>query len=253
MRAGIIAAGWGQRLGGGSKALTRVGGRALIDYVLDGLEAAGCDHVTCIVNEASTDVPAYVAASGRALPVDWIVKTTASSMHSFLVVLERLAGFGDPWHVMSTVDAVCAPETMAAFARQAAAVPAADLVLGLTDVIDDEKPLYVRLDRADAPLDGALAADPAADAWRVRALGAAAAGSRYVTAGLYRASPRLLLEKDAAIGSGFTALRQFFGHVLDRGYDVRGLPIPPVIDVDRPGDIASAEAWLRQTRAGGCR
>jgi NDP-sugar pyrophosphorylase family protein len=241
MRAGVIAAGWGQRLGGGSKALTPVGGRALIDYVLDGLQAAGADHVSCIVNEASRDVPAYVAASGRRLHIDWIVQTTPSSMHSFLVVLERLARFGDPWHVMSTVDAVCAPETMVSFTRQAATLCDADLVLGLTDVIDDEKPLYVGLEPGDAARDTAPAGS---EAWRVRALGADAAGSRYVTAGLYRASPRLLCEKDAAFGLGFTALRQFFGHVLTRGHRVYGLPVPPVIDVDRPGDVAAAEALL---------
>ena len=40
--AGIIAAGWGERLGQKiPKALTPVGGRALIDFTLDGLEAAG--------------------------------------------------------------------------------------------------------------------------------------------------------------------------------------------------------------------
>ena len=40
--AGIIAAGWGERLGQKiPKALTQVAGKALIDYTLDGFEAAG--------------------------------------------------------------------------------------------------------------------------------------------------------------------------------------------------------------------
>ena len=93
--AGIIAAGWGERLGQKiPKALTPVGKRALIDFVLDGLQAAGVTHVTCIVNEAARAVSEYVAQANRPLTFDWIVQTTPSSMHSFLIVLERLAERG---------------------------------------------------------------------------------------------------------------------------------------------------------------
>ena len=96
--AGIIAAGWGERLGQKiPKALTRVGGKALIDYTLDGFEAAGIQRVTCIVNEAARAVPEHVAKSGRKLEMDWIIRTTPSSMHSFLIVLERLASQPSPY------------------------------------------------------------------------------------------------------------------------------------------------------------
>ena len=60
MKAGIIAAGWGRRLGSGPKALTRIGDRPLIDLVLEGLTSAGVDRVVCVVNEASTAVCDYV-------------------------------------------------------------------------------------------------------------------------------------------------------------------------------------------------
>ena len=245
MNAGIIAAGWGRRLGGGPKALTSVAGRALIDYVLDGLAAAGVDEVTCIVNEASRDVPAYVARTGRHLSIDWIIQTTPSSMHSFLIVLERLARSGHSWHVMTTVDAICAPETVASFARRAALFRDADLVLGLTDVVDDEKPLHVSLQGADLADLASADVGEGLDRFRVRALGRDAAASPYVTTGLYRVSPSVLREKEAA--AGFGALREFFAHVLTRGYGVYGLPIPPVVDVDRPDDVRAAEALLRES------
>src|SRR6266700_2788600 len=104
MKAGIIAAGWGERLGQKiPKALTPVGGKALIDYTLDGLEAAGATRVTCIVNEAARAVPEYVAKSKRKLTMDWIVQTTPSSMHSFLIVLERLAQVASPGQTPSPV------------------------------------------------------------------------------------------------------------------------------------------------------
>ena len=146
MKAGIIAAGWGERLGQKiPKALTPVNGRPLIDYVLDGLEAAGADEVTCIVNESARAVPAYVDRSSRRLKMDWIVRTTPSSMHSFLIVLERLAQTPQALYPMATVDGVCSPKVYAQFYRSARRFPGADVVLGLTDVIDDENPLRVAM------------------------------------------------------------------------------------------------------------
>jgi NDP-sugar pyrophosphorylase family protein len=249
VNAGIIAAGWGSRLGNGPKALRQVAGRALIDHVLDGLVAAGADRVTCIVNDASRAVPAYVAGSGRSLPIDWIVRTTPSSMHSFLAVLERLAQSGEASHLVTTVDAVCAPGTVAAFARDAAAIPGADLVLGLTDLIDDENPLYAALQGQDTAgrVTRAVAEQP--EAFRIRALGAGAASGAYVTAGLYCVTPALLHEKETALSRDFRALRQLFAHVAARGYAAYGVPLPPVVDVDRPADLEAAERLVRGATA----
>src|ERR1041385_4339884 len=108
--AGIIAAGWGERLGQKiPKALTMVAGKTLIDYTLDGFEAAGIERVTCIVNESAGSVPVHVAKSGRKLKMDWIIQTTPSSMHSFLIVLERLAQTAPSrsHFFMTTVDSIC--------------------------------------------------------------------------------------------------------------------------------------------------
>src|SRR4051812_10498885 len=116
MLGGIIAAGWGERLGQKSpKALTPVGGRKLIDFALDGFSAAGVSQVTCIVNEAAQEVPKHVSQTRTAPAMDWIVRTTPSSMHSFLIVLERLAAQGSGPFLMSTVDSVCAPAAYAQF------------------------------------------------------------------------------------------------------------------------------------------
>jgi NDP-sugar pyrophosphorylase family protein len=249
MNAGIIAAGWGTRLGGGPKALRPLAGRALIDHVIDGLVSAGADRITCIVNEASRDVPAYVAGTGRSLPIDWIVQTTPTSMHSFLLVLERLAQSGEAWNLITTVDAICAPETVATFVRDAAAIPSADLVLGLTDLIEDEKPLYATVQGQAAMEPVRLSVGEQPDAFRVRALGLAATGSAYVTAGLYRVAPALLKEKEVALARGFGALREFLGHVLASGYSTYGVPVASVVDVDVPADLVAAERLVRRPTA----
>lgn len=245
MRAGIIAAGWGERLGQNvPKAMTPVGGKVLIDYTLDGLQAAGVTGITCIVNEAARAVPEHVRRSGRKLDMDWIVQTTPSSMHSFMIVLERLARHGNESFLMTTVDSVCPPSVYREFMRASSLFPDADVVLGLTSVIDDEKPLRVAMRGSENTgiLPAQIAEDPGA--FEIVALTTSGFDSEYVTSGFYRVRPSILKEKDNVLSGQFTALRQYLGHLLKYGYRFYGVPLPPVIDVDRPQDIQAAEKLI---------
>jgi NDP-sugar pyrophosphorylase family protein len=267
VRAGIIAAGWGERLGQKTpKALTSVGGRALIDYTLDGLEAAGATSVTCIVNEAARAVPEHVAKSGRKLKMDWIVQTTPSSMHSFLIVLERLAaspgqppspsGRGtsaaqgeaeEPFYFLTTVDSVGPPAAYSEFAQTCSVLTDADVCLGLTTHIDDEKPLRVAMrgEEGTGIMPARVTDNP--KAFEIIAMTNNGFDSEYVTAGFYGVSPRILKEKDKALAGGFSALRQYLGYLLKYGYRFYGIPLPPVVDVDRPQDVQAAERFLQET------
>jgi NDP-sugar pyrophosphorylase family protein len=246
MNAGIIAAGWGERLGQKiPKALTKVAGKALIDHTLDGLEAAGIECVTCIVNEAARAVPEHVAKSGRKLSMDWIVQTTPSSMHSFLIVLERLARHGEPSYFMTTVDSICPPIAYRDFIRDSDLFTDADVSLGLTRHIDDEKPLRVAMrgEEGTGLIPTRLRDNP--EAFEIIAMTNNGFDSEYITAGFYRASPRILKEKEKVLAANFTALRQCLGYLLKYGYRFYGVPLPPVIDVDRPQDIQAAEVLLK--------
>jgi len=245
--AGIIAAGWGERLGQKiPKALTPVGNRKLIDFVLDGLQAAGVTHVTCIVNEAARAVPEYVAQSQRPLTMDWIVKTTPSSMHSFLIVLERLAAIGGvgPF-LMTTVDGVATPDTYQRFADAFKVFPQGDVLLGLTDVIEDEKPLRVAMKGTEGTglMPAQVTEDPSA--FEIVALTTTGFDSEFVTTGFYGVNPAVLQHKDTILNQGFTALRQCLGYLLKHGYRFYGVPLPPVIDVDRPEDVKLAERLIK--------
>jgi NDP-sugar pyrophosphorylase family protein len=245
--AGIIAAGWGERLGQKiPKALTLVGGKALIDYTLDGFEAAGIERVTCIVNEAARAVPEHVAKSGRKLEMDWIIRTTPSSMHSFLIVLERLARHGAASYFMTTVDSICPPSAYRDFVAASDLFQNADVCLGLTTFIDDEKPLRVAMrgEEETGLIPERVKDNP--EAFEIIAMTNNGFDSEYVTAGFYRASPRILREKDIVLAHKFTALRQCLGYLLKYGYRFYGVPLPAVVDVDRPQDIQTAEALLKK-------
>lgn len=252
--AGIIAAGWGERLGQKTpKALTPVGSRKLIDFTLDGLEAAGVSHVTCIVNEEARAVPEYVEKSGRKLKMDWIIQTTPSSMHSFLIVLERLASqwsspvsAGEDPFLITTVDSVAQPSVCRDFLQTCRLFEKPDVCLGLTTHIDDEKPLRVAMRGREGTglMPTSVQEDP--DAWEIVAMTDTGFDSEYVTAGLYGVSPRVLEAKQTAIENNFTALRKLLGHLLKYGSRFYGVPLADVVDVDRPQDIAAAEALLKR-------
>src|SRR5690349_13001218 len=116
MKGGIIAAGEGSRLRAAGyampKALVPVGGVPLIEAVIRNFRAAGIDSLVVIVNEASRACEDFVRRRFPALDVEFIVKTTASSLESFLVVSGRL---GAGAALVSTVDAWCRPADFARF------------------------------------------------------------------------------------------------------------------------------------------
>jgi len=199
--------------------------------VLTSMAEAGAAEVTVIINEDSLRVRDHVAGSDWPFVLRWIVETTPSSMHSFLRVIETLAkdGHEGPF-LLSTVDTVASSQTFSRFINAAQRNEDAAITLALTSPGNDEKPLLARCAAEDS---------------RIVALGAAAAPSDFATAGLYAVRPSILREADEARRDGVDALRTFLGRLLDRGYHLAGLPIAESIDVDRPCDIGTAEAFLR--------
>lgn len=236
LRAGILAAGRGERLCTGSepfKPLVKVGPSTLIEHVLNSLANAGASEVVIIINEDSVRVRDHVMSRSWPFPLRWIIESTPSSMHSFLRLLETLTANGDEGpFLLSTVDTVAAGEAYAQFIGAARQLDDIDVALALTSLGDDEKPLLVRT----APEDT-----------RVIAIGKSAAPTDLATAGLYAVRASVLREGELARSEEVDALRTFLCRLLDRGYKLAGIPIPLSIDVDRPADIRHAEELLRSS------
>jgi NDP-sugar pyrophosphorylase family protein len=236
LRAGVLAGGRGERLrtqSGHLKPLVKVGSQTLIEHVLSSMSDAAASEVVVIINEDSLAVRDHVAAVKWPFTLRWIVETTPSSMHSFLRVVETLAADGDDGpFLLSTVDTVAGSQTYAQFIAEARRHEEAAMTVALTSPGNDEKPLLVRCAPGDS---------------RIVAIGEAAAPSAYATAGLYAVRTSILREADAARREGVHALRTFLGRLLDRGYHLAGISIAQSIDVDRPGDIRTAEEFLRST------
>jgi NDP-sugar pyrophosphorylase family protein len=192
---------------------------------------AGASEVVVIINEDSLAVRQHVAASKWPFVIRWIVETTPSSMHSFLRVVETLAADGDEGpFLLSTVDTVAGSQTYSRFITEARRLEETAVTLALTSLGNDEKPLLVRCAPGDS---------------RVTAIGDAAVPSDQASAGFYAVRASILREAEAARRDQVGKLRIFLERLLDRGYHLAGIPVAQSIDVDRPGDIAAAENFLR--------
>jgi NDP-sugar pyrophosphorylase family protein len=227
MMAGIIAAGLGERLQAHGittpKPLIEIGGRPLVARTIDAVCAAGATRIACIVNAETDRVRDYLRETRWPVPIDVVQRTTASSAESFLALRPFLA---DAPFLLTTVDTVCASTALAALVTRSRALPTAS-VLGVTTVVDDEKPLWAELD----------------DEQRIRSLGAASR-ARHVTAGVYFLDPLVYSLADVGPGRVFPAFRALLGALLASGHPLYGFDVGPSIDVDRPQDIAAAERML---------
>lgn len=231
MKAAIISAGIGERIALGGvdtpKPLLQVGGSPLIARIIDAAAKLGMSSVACIVNDVQPAVAEFLQSTSWPIPLELKIKTTPSSMES-LFCLEPL--LRQESFLLLTVDAVFAFSALKDFLSQAINLQHGAGVLALTDYIDDEKPLWVRLDERG----------------KITAMGDAARGSRYVTAGFYYFTPNIFSLVDIARNQKLTALRQFLGLLVSSGYDLYGLPGPKSVDVDYPEDIQKAEEFLNE-------
>jgi NDP-sugar pyrophosphorylase family protein len=231
VRAALIAAGRGERLRAGAagvpKPLVRVAGKPLLDRVLEAAAAAGVDEVACLFNEEDDAVAAHCAGLSLPLRVRIARRSTPSSMESLFALAPLL---GDERFLLLTVDAVYAPHLLRDFLAAAGRYPSAAGVLAVTDFVDDEKPLRAAVD----------------DEQRIAALGPAAAASPLVTAGLYVFDPCVFATVAAARAARLGALREWLAALLAAGYELRAAAIGKSVDVDRPEDVAVAEAFIRR-------
>ena len=222
---GIIAAGEGRRLRADGwpmpKPLVPIAGVPLMASVVGNFAAAGIPSIVAIVNEAERECVEWARGRFPGLDLRFIVKTTASSLESFLEVVRYPSATGPGPILVSTVDAWCPPAEFARFVEAARRRPAGSTVLAVTPFVADESPLWVRLGA-----DG-----------RIAEIGGA--GGDVVTAGVYLVPERV---RRLTPPAGLGRLREFLGWLVKSGEPVYGDVVPKVIDVDRSSDVALAEA-----------
>ena len=156
MRYAIIAAGEGSRLTAEgipeSKPLVRVQGVPLVDRLLRIFMSCDATEIVVVCNEQMKDVQDHLLSiqrnglDGQSVPLRFKIETTPSSMHSLDALSEWLDGA--PF-CLTTVDTIFRENEFADYVRMFEKMMAndeGDGLMGVTDYIDDEKPLYVRVD-----------------------------------------------------------------------------------------------------------
>ena len=226
--AGMIAAGEGSRLSLSHpsviKPLVPVAGRPLSHWIVEALRAAGADRLSVLTNSRGGALPPSLQAAFPGLAFDFLSADTASSYESFRLVCRRLAEREESF-LISTVDAIVTAPDIGRFIGECRAARA-DAGLALTAHVDDEKPLWADVDEAGL----------------VSAVGDDARTRRRVTCGLYfmtRAAAARLPEPAA-----HARLRDFWRTLVASGARVSGPTLSKTLDVDRPEDVAAAEAYL---------
>ena len=228
MHFAVIAAGEGSRLVQEGmplpKPLIQLGNKAMIDRLIQIFINNKASSISIIVNEQMVQLQEHLAGIKLDIPLNIIVKSTLSSMHSF----HELSPFlQDDKFCLTTVDTIFREEEFTPYIDLFAANNEFDGLMAVTEYIDDEKPLYVNVD----------------DRLKITEF-TSVPGSKYVSGGIYCLSPKVLPILGRSVDSGMSRMRNFQQQMITSGFDLRAFPFKKIIDVDHIEDIEKAESFI---------
>jgi NDP-sugar pyrophosphorylase family protein len=229
MRFAIIAAGEGSRLASegikAPKPLIEIQGVPLIERLVRIFARQGADSINIIVNEQQPETLAHIRELQKLFPINVVVKSTPSPMHSLHALSHLLRG--DKF-CLTTVDTLFREEEFAEYIKTFKESDG-DGIMAVTDYIDDEKPLYVD---TDSQLDITAFCDKPTE------------NSRYISGGIYGLTPKALDILDECMAEGIERMRNFQRRLVDGGMRLKAYPFTKIIDIDHAEDIAKAERFI---------
>ncbi len=231
MNYAIIAAGEGSRLAEEGvklpKPLVKLNGKEMIRRLIDVFLANNAKSISIIVNEEMTQVQEYVNTLELDIPLNIVVKSTPSSMHSFFELREYLR---DGKFCLTTVDTIFKEDEFSKYIQAFIADDSADGMMAVTDYIDDEKPLYVEVDEKGMMIKGFLDSSD---------------NCKYISGGIYGLTPKAIDTLERCLASGQSRMRNFQRQLVADGLNLKAHSFAKIVDVDHAEDIAKAEAFLR--------
>ena len=239
MKFAIIAAGDGSRLAQEGvtepKPLVKVRGERLIDRLIRIFMGNNATEIVVICNEQMSDVASHLkmiqdeGLNGLHVPLRFVIKSTPSSMHSFYELRHFLC---DEPFILTTVDTIFDESEFHDYVLsfQDKIAQGTDALMGVTDYIDDEKPLYVGVDnvmRINGYYD-----TPQAD-------------SRFISAGIYGLTAPSLDILEACIEKGESRMRNFQRALVAANLRIEAFPLTKVFDIDHIEDIRKADEGVK--------
>lgn len=240
MKYAIIAAGEGSRLAAEGieepKPLVKVNGKPLIDRLIKIFMDNGAEEIVVICNDITTLVSRHLldiqqdGLKGRPVPLRFVVKTTPSSMHSFWEISKYL---GEGPFVLTTVDTIFREDEFGAYVSELQGLTdtgEADGLMGVTDYIDDEKPLYVDVDeKNEMRIEGFLDNSDTC---------------KYISGGIYGLTPKAIDTLNGCMERGESRMRNFQRALIKDGLKLKAYKFSKVLDIDHASDIVKAEDFL---------
>lgn len=229
MNYAIIAAGEGSRLAQEGvelpKPLVKLNGEIMIRRLIDIFLKNNASSISVIVNEEMTQVRDYISELQLPIPFNIVVKSTTSSMHSFFELRNFLR---NGKFCLTTVDTIFKEEEFTRYIQAFIADHVSDGFMGVTDYIDDEKPLYVE---TDSNLNILNFLDQSAHC-------------QYISGGIYGLTAKAIDTLEDCIASGQSRMRNFQRQLVTDGLQLKAYPFEKIIDVDHLSDIQKAESFL---------
>lgn len=230
MNYAIIAAGEGSRLAqegvAKPKPLVDICGEPMIGRLINLFCRCNAESISIIVNEQMTEVREYIESLSLDIPVNLVVKTTPSSMHSFFE-LSRVIPKGH--FCLTTVDTIFREQDFRPYIEAMEADERYDGMMAVTDYIDDEKPLYVQ---TDGDLNITAFRDERYD------------GAKYISGGIYALNEKAIDVLADCMERGVARMRNFQRALVDAGLRLKAYPMGKILDVDHAGDIEKAENFI---------
>ncbi len=230
MNYAIIAAGEGSRLAqegvAKPKPLVELQGEPMIGRLINIMLRCNAESISIIVNERMTEVRSYLEHLELPVPLNLVVKSTPSSMHSFWH-LSRVIPKGK--FCLTTVDTIFREEDFKGYIDTFEADESHDGMWAVTPFVDDEKPLWVEV---DDEMNITAFSDKRQD------------DARYVSGGIYAMTDDAFAVLDDCIEQGVSRMRNFQRALVKAGKRLQAYSIAKIVDVDHADDIATAEAFL---------
>ena len=228
----ILAAGEGSRLVEEGcevpKPLVRIQDETLIGRLIRVFIANGATRIVVICNAKYAATQAYLHGLTLPIPLDIVVQSTPSSMHSLYAIRDYLKA--EERFCVTTVDTIFSEKE---FARYIQTFCEGDLdgLMAVTTYVDDEKPLYVQTTED-------LTITNFCDTCEERCA--------HVSGGIYCLTSKSLSTLTRSIEQGQSRMRNFQRQLVADGLRLKAYPFSKIVDVDHASDIVKADQLIRE-------
>jgi len=233
MNYAIIAAGEGSRLVKEGiripKPLVKLRGVSLIDRLIAVFLKNNASSISVIINEEMEEARKHIEKIRLDIPFHIVIKSTPGSMHSFYELSKYLQ---DGKFCLTTIDTIFKEEEFLNFICAFEQDAENDGLMAVTSYIDDEKPLYVSVNKASMMIED-FTDQPVGE-------------EKYVSGGIYGLTPKALPTLYKCLETGVLRMRNYQRQLIADGLKLKAFPFKKIVDVDHAEDIKAAEAFLSE-------